>query len=245
MVSRQALRSALLPLLIAAAVFFMWQAVRPYAKPQTIQRRWPMISRLVSYVLAGLFLGFSLLTYMAARVLPVVFIAFWVYLFIFHRPIWKANWFGVIFIIGLGLIIAWPMFNYIATTPGAEPARLAAQRPDRSAVCWKSPGTVQQHLRCLGHVYVLRRQLVAIQHSGSPFAGIGSRPAGAGRSRHRSRAVQAHGVHAGSVVADRRDLSQFDHGLSSPAICDRSRRCPWCTSLSRSGWWRLCAAWSA
>jgi 4-amino-4-deoxy-L-arabinose transferase-like glycosyltransferase len=120
MISRQALRSALLPMLFTAAVFFMWQAVRPYAKQQTIQRRWPMISRLASYVLAGLFLGLSLMTYMAARVLPFVFIAFWVYLFILHRPIWKANWFGVIFIIGLGLIIAWPMFDYIATTPGAE-----------------------------------------------------------------------------------------------------------------------------
>jgi 4-amino-4-deoxy-L-arabinose transferase-like glycosyltransferase len=120
MVSRHALRSALLPVLFAASVFFMWQAVRPYARQQTLQRRWPLISRLASYVLAGLFLGLSLMTYMAARVLPIVFIAFWVYLFIFHRPIWKANWFGVIFIIGLGLIIAWPMFNYIAATPGAE-----------------------------------------------------------------------------------------------------------------------------
>src|SRR5512136_755826 len=120
MVSRHALRSALLPILVAASIFFMWQAVRPYARQQTFQRRWPMISRLVSYVLAGLFLGLSLMTYMAARVLPIVFIAFWVYLFVFHRPIWKGNWFGVIFIIGLGLIIAWPMFDYIATTPGAE-----------------------------------------------------------------------------------------------------------------------------
>ena len=34
-----------------------------------------MISRLVSYVLAGLFLGLSLMTYMAARVLPIVFVA--------------------------------------------------------------------------------------------------------------------------------------------------------------------------
>ena len=120
MVSRQALRSALLPVLFAASIFFMWQAVRPYAKQQSIQRRWPMISRLASYVLAGLFMGLSLITYMAARVLPIVFIAFWIYLFIFHRKIWRDNWFGVIFIIGLGLIIAWPMFNYIAITPGAE-----------------------------------------------------------------------------------------------------------------------------
>ena len=120
MVSRHALRSALLPMLFAASIFFMWQAVRPYARPQTIQRRWPMISRLVSYVLAGLLLGLSLMTYLAARVLPMVFIAFWVYLFIFHRKIWRDNWFGVFFIIGLGLIIAWPMFNYIATTPGTE-----------------------------------------------------------------------------------------------------------------------------
>jgi 4-amino-4-deoxy-L-arabinose transferase-like glycosyltransferase len=120
MVSRQALRSALLPLLFTAAIFFMWQAVRPYAKQQTIQRRWPMISRLVSYTLAGLFLGLSLMTYMAARVLPIVFVLFWIYLFIFHRKVWRDNWFGVFFIIGLGLLIAWPMFNYIAATPGAE-----------------------------------------------------------------------------------------------------------------------------
>ncbi len=120
MVSRQALRSALLPLMFTAAVYFMWQAVRPYAKQQTFQRRWPMIARLFSYVLAGLFLGLALMTYMAARVLPIVFIAFWIYLFVFHRQVWRANWFGVIFVIGLGLIIAWPMFNYIASTPGAE-----------------------------------------------------------------------------------------------------------------------------
>ncbi len=120
MVSRQALRSALLPTLFAAAVYFMWQAVRPYAKQQTFQRRWPMISRLISYVLAGVCLGLALMTYMAARVLPVVFILFWIYLFIFHRDVWKGNWFGIVFIIGLGLIIAWPMFNFIATTPGVE-----------------------------------------------------------------------------------------------------------------------------
>jgi 4-amino-4-deoxy-L-arabinose transferase-like glycosyltransferase len=120
MVSRHALRSALLPVLFAAAVYFMWQAVRPYAKQQSIQRRWPLISQIASYVLAGLFLGLSLTTYMAARVLPIVFIAFWIYLFIFQRRVWRDNWFGVFFIIGLGLIIAWPMFNYIATTPGAE-----------------------------------------------------------------------------------------------------------------------------
>jgi 4-amino-4-deoxy-L-arabinose transferase-like glycosyltransferase len=120
MVSRQALRSALLPVLFTASIFFMWQAVRPYARPQTLQRRWPMISRLLSYMLAGLFLGLALMTYMAARVLPIVFVLFWIYLFIFHRKVWRDNWFGVFFIIGLGLLIAWPMFNYIATTPGAE-----------------------------------------------------------------------------------------------------------------------------
>ena len=120
MVSRQALRSAFLPLLFTASIFFMWQAVRPYAKPQTLQRRWPVISRVLSYVLAGLLLGLSLMTYMAARVLPIVFVLFWIYLFIFHRKVWRDNWFGVFFIIGLGLLIAWPMFNYIASTPGAE-----------------------------------------------------------------------------------------------------------------------------
>jgi 4-amino-4-deoxy-L-arabinose transferase-like glycosyltransferase len=129
MVSRQALRSALLPLLFTASIFFMWQAVKPYAKQQTIQRRWPMISRVLSYVLAGLFLGLALMTYMAARVLPIVFVLFWIYLFIFQRKVWRDNWFGVFFIIGLGLLIAWPMFSYIAATPGAEQRLLQLSGP--------------------------------------------------------------------------------------------------------------------
>ena len=76
MVSRQALRSTLLPTLFAASIYFTWQAVRPYAIQQTLQRRWPIISRLASYVLAGVFLGLAFMTYMAARVLPVVFLLF-------------------------------------------------------------------------------------------------------------------------------------------------------------------------
>ena len=110
-------------------------------------------------MLAGLFLGLSLMTYMAARVLPIVFIAFWVYLFIFHRPIWKDNWFGVIFIIGLGLIIAWPMFNYIAATPGAEQRLSQLSGPIDQLFAGNPQELLRQHLRRVGHVHVLRRQL--------------------------------------------------------------------------------------
>ncbi len=172
MVSRQALRSALLPIIFTASVFFMWQAVRPYARQQTIQRRWPMISRLASYMLAGLFLGLSLMTYMAARVLPVVFIAFWIYLFVFHRSIWKANWFSIVFIIGLGLIIAWPMFNYIAITPGAEQRLAQLSGPIDQLFAGNPQELVQNIFGALGMFMFYGDNLWLYNIPGRPILGL-------------------------------------------------------------------------
>jgi len=117
--SRQALRSALLPILFTIAIYFMWQALRPY-KRQLLPSLSPVAARWGNYALAGLFIGLAFYTYMAARVLPGVFVLLWLYLLIFHRSLWKENWLGIIAMVALGAAIAWPMFSYLIANPGAE-----------------------------------------------------------------------------------------------------------------------------
>ena len=116
---RQALRSALLPTLFTIVIYFMWQALQPY-KHHALPRPSPAAARWLAYALAGLFLGLSLYTYMAARALPGVFVLLWFYLLIFHRSLWKTNWSGLIGMVALGVIVTLPMFSYLAAHPGTE-----------------------------------------------------------------------------------------------------------------------------
>lgn len=116
---RQALRSALLPTLFTASIYFLWQAVRPHAR-RMFRRPSLRASRWLAYTLAGIFLGLSFYTYLAARVLPAIFVLLWFYLLIFHRSVWRQNWLGLIYMVALGVVMAVPMFNYIAAHPGIE-----------------------------------------------------------------------------------------------------------------------------
>jgi len=67
-----------------------------------------------------LFLGLSLYTYMAARVLPVILVLFWLYLLIFQRDKWRQNWHAILLVLVIGLALAAPMFAYLAAHPGSE-----------------------------------------------------------------------------------------------------------------------------
>ena len=115
---RQALRSALLPALFSISIYFAWRALSIRAIRARIRVRW------LNYGIAGLFLGLSLYTYMAARVLPGVFVLLWFYLLLFHRQVWKQHWLGMIVIVALGVGLSLPMFAYLAANPGSE-ARLS------------------------------------------------------------------------------------------------------------------------
>ncbi|HZY45967.1 MAG TPA: hypothetical protein VFF70_14610, partial [Anaerolineae bacterium] len=116
---RQALRSALLPTLFTVAVLFAWQAVKPYSlnKLTGLSQR---TLRIGSYLIAGLFICLTLYTYLAARVLPGMFVLLWIYLLLFHRSVWKENWWGIIGMIAIGAALALPMFTYLSAHPGAE-----------------------------------------------------------------------------------------------------------------------------
>jgi hypothetical protein len=116
---RQALRSALLPTVFIAVVLFAWQAIKPYST-QALPQLSARVLRILCYLFAGLFIGLSFYTYLAARVLPGMFVLLWIYLLIFHRSVWKENWWGIIGMIAIGGALALPMFYYLSAHPGAE-----------------------------------------------------------------------------------------------------------------------------
>lgn len=130
---RQALRSALLPTLFTASIYFLWRGLRPHRRqplalggaasvPSAALRGCArdVAYRWFNYGLAGLFIGLSLYTYMAARVLPGVFVLLWMYLLIFHRSDWTQNWVGLVGMVALGVGLSLPMFAYLSANPGAE-----------------------------------------------------------------------------------------------------------------------------
>ncbi|HLF26053.1 MAG TPA: glycosyltransferase family 39 protein [Anaerolineae bacterium] len=142
---RQALRSALLPTLFTVSLYFLWRALRPHRRVPSLllgraasgesaagrsatapsaplrgSSRAASYRKWLNYGLSGLFLGLSLYTYMAARVLPGVFVLLWFYLLIFQRAEWKQHWIGLIGVVALGVALALPMFAYLSTDPGAE-----------------------------------------------------------------------------------------------------------------------------
>jgi len=107
-VSRQALRSTLLPTLFTGAILAFW-------------------TMRFSSIATGLFALLSaatLYTYIPARILWITFVLFLAYLAVFHRSDFKRL--AVPTLIGLAIagLLAWPMFDYLHTHPDAE-ARLS------------------------------------------------------------------------------------------------------------------------
>ncbi len=118
--SRQALRSELLPVLFAASMYFLWQALKPFERQTSLPRVSPRAAKWIGIVISGLFLGLSFYTYLAARVLPVIIGLLWLYLLIFQRKLWKQHWFDLIVVVAIGAALAAPMFTYLGAHPGIE-----------------------------------------------------------------------------------------------------------------------------
>src|SRR5579883_1151234 len=118
--SRLALRPVLLPLVCALAFYALWrglEAFRPdVAAPQ--DRRAPVLTGLAWLALAGALVGLSLYTYVAARFVPLVVLAFAA-----HLLAWDTRW----------LRRAWPGFlacGVAATLVFAPEGIFFARHPD-------------------------------------------------------------------------------------------------------------------
>lgn len=108
---RLALRAISLPVVAGLSAYFWWQGWLLTQRRRGAERY---------FVLAGLFAGLSLYTYLAARAVPIFFLLFILYLALVHRRELQARWRGVVGFTAVFLLTAFPLFYYLQTHPGAE-----------------------------------------------------------------------------------------------------------------------------
>jgi hypothetical protein len=123
-VSRQALRSGLLPVLFTFAVYFYWRTmggakltdgVRKSGRPSLA------LPRPYRYaLLCALLIGATLWTYMPARVTWLVFPIFLAYLALVHHPAFRRTWLPTVVAVSLGLLLFAPLLVYLQAHPEAE-----------------------------------------------------------------------------------------------------------------------------
>ncbi len=109
--SRVGLRAASLPPMAAAAACFFWAGLR---QPMTNHRWW------VRFALAGVFLGGTLYTYPASRMIPLIVLLFVLYLALFHRSLLRERWKGILLSFALAALVVVPIGGYIWTHPQAD-----------------------------------------------------------------------------------------------------------------------------
>jgi 4-amino-4-deoxy-L-arabinose transferase-like glycosyltransferase len=141
--ARVALRAITLPFTAALSVYFLARATNLSA---THAKSTP---RLGDWLLAGLFLGLSLYTYMAARILPIILPAFLVYAFII-RPSSSPSrtpvpWSRILLFLLTAVVISAPLMLWLATHPGAED-RIAEVREPLDRLFDGDPSLVWQNL---------------------------------------------------------------------------------------------------
>jgi 4-amino-4-deoxy-L-arabinose transferase-like glycosyltransferase len=108
--SRVGLRVASLPPMAAAAACFFWAGLR---QPEGKRRS-------VAFALSGVFLGGTLYTYPAGRMIPPIFLLFVIYLALFNRPLLRERWRGILLSFALAALVAVPIGGYIWTHPRAD-----------------------------------------------------------------------------------------------------------------------------
>ena len=120
--SRLGLRAISLPVIAGLALYCFWRGLE--VSPARAHR-W-----LAS---AGVLAGLALYSYLAARALPFFFLAYLLYLIIWHRPVLHKRWRGILLFWLLFALVAWPLWQFLRLNPGAE-VRVAEVRAPLDAL---------------------------------------------------------------------------------------------------------------
>jgi hypothetical protein len=123
-VSRQALRSGLLPVLFTFAVYFYWRSLGETTPTSGMRQDGrPSLALPPPYgyaLLSALFIGATLWTYIPARITWVVLPVFLAYLALAHRPVFRRAWLPTLVVVLLGLLLFVPLLTYLQAHPEAE-----------------------------------------------------------------------------------------------------------------------------
>lgn len=139
MTARQMLRSSLLPLLLTLAVLCFWRAVKNIEtgdrRLQTAHQS-PIASRqspILKFLLGGIFLGLSFYVYLPARVLWALFPLLLLFSALTDRSLLRRTWRGTLALSGTAVLVAAPLFLYLARNPQLEARVTELSAPLRAA----------------------------------------------------------------------------------------------------------------
>jgi 4-amino-4-deoxy-L-arabinose transferase-like glycosyltransferase len=110
MYSRTAIRHISLPPLVLATFYLFWCSFTNRSQTSNTCTALRMQCRCIkSHILLGFTLGMSLYAYPAARLLPVLFILFAIYLALFHRARFNHQWRGFLLALAVMIVLALPL----------------------------------------------------------------------------------------------------------------------------------------
>ena len=127
MYSRIGLRHVSLPPLIGLAAYCFWRGLLTDSAKVGQVTLW--------LGLGGLCAGAMLYTYFASRAVPALFVAFTLYLLVFHRRMLAGRWLGIILFFCLPLLIFAPLAFYLREHPELE-QRLGQVGGELFAALW-------------------------------------------------------------------------------------------------------------
>ncbi len=123
MYSRSGQRHISVTVTTLLSFYLMWRAVR--RQDMAEQNRGVIYhAPMRNYLLAGVALGVGFYTYFAARGVPLIVIAWGVYLFLWARPLWRKTWRGLLVMLAVAALLAAPLVVILLRQPEAE-ARVA------------------------------------------------------------------------------------------------------------------------
>ncbi|MEJ2149271.1 MAG: glycosyltransferase family 39 protein, partial [Chloroflexota bacterium] len=123
MYSRSGQRHISVTVTTLLSFYLMWRAVR--RQDMAEQSRGVVYhAPMRNYLLAGVALGVGFYTYFAARGVPLIVIAWGVYLFLWARPLWRKTWRGLLVMLAVAALLAAPLVVILLRQPEAE-ARVA------------------------------------------------------------------------------------------------------------------------
>ncbi len=124
----------------ALSAYFFWRAFSAQGR-----------RAVAMWVFAGVWLGMALLAYTAARVIPVVFVAFGVYALIVRRSEWRKWIKAVAITVIVAAIVSAPMFIYLAAHPADDQLGFFdIDRPLRELKQGNLQPVIETSLRTLG-----------------------------------------------------------------------------------------------
>lgn len=131
MYSRIGIRHILMPVTTLLAFYFFWRGLQ-----HGVMRLWgdevkitpspvhPFTSSpphlITSFLLAGLAIGLGFYVYFASRGVPLILLAFCLYLLLVARPLLKKTWRGIVLMFVLAGLLALPLFITLSRQPESE-----------------------------------------------------------------------------------------------------------------------------